>query len=90
MNKNEIIKNFWEWFQKFEAEIYVNYSNPEFMRDVDAHVNKISPDLSWEIGPIDKDVLYFSLSPEMDDRLMGLVEKAVSHSYKSKLWKLLI
>lgn len=90
MNENEVIEDFWGWFQSFEFEIYLNYENPNFMKHVDTRVNKISLDLSWEIGPIGESGIYFSLSPEMNGQLMRLAAKTIAHSYESKLWKFLV
>ncbi|BEP33261.1 hypothetical protein GmRootV59_02350 [Variovorax sp. V59] len=90
MTKKDSVELFWKWFQASEAELSTSYHEPKVMKNIDLHVHRICPDLSWEIGPVDNEGLYFSLSPDLDEGLMGLAKKSIARSYKSTLWKFLV
>lgn len=90
MTGKESVGIFWEWFRRAEVEISKNYHDPAIMRKIDRYVHQISPDLSWEIGPVGNEGLYFSLSPDLDDELMELASESVARSYKSEIWIFLV
>jgi hypothetical protein len=82
MQKMTAIENFWTWFFENENQIYVNYEYKNIGDQLDYFLEKIHPNLSWEIGPccdasVGSDLSFFAVSPNLDSDLIELAQEII-------------
>lgn len=83
----EISRDFWKWFRGIESDLSKDFENPELLSALDRWINRIHPDLSWEIGPGFQKENMFVISPNLDKKLFPLSKAIVQMAPEIAGWE---
>ena len=73
----EAIAHFWRWFGNSAERLKTLYSTDQLdslTREVNREIDKVEPELAWEMGPGKKKPYLFTISGEGDPRLRELAD----------------
>lgn len=73
----EAIAQFWDWFIKSAEKLKTLYSTNQMeslTTEVNREIDKVEPELAWEMGPGKKKPYLFTISGEGDPRLRELTD----------------
>ncbi len=80
---------FWEWFENHEDELFAFERNQEAIFDkLSAEIQKVDPDLSFEIGPKLNDLREFVVSASGIKRAFPAVQTLVANAPRFSRWRI--
>lgn len=86
----ETIKSFWKWFAENSDDLKVIYESgrlEDLAREIGRELDKIEPQIAWEMGPGKKQPHLFALSGEGNSKLREIADLIVQLAPKLKGWE---
>jgi hypothetical protein len=81
------IEGFWSWFGQFAGVLASNVENTALLKELDARVHGLDPQLSWEIGPGLTKPWQLVISPNLDQDLRKTTQKIVAIAPVLEAWE---
>jgi len=81
------IDAFFEWFAANAAALTHASQDPAIVAKLNERVDRLNPDLAWEIGPGIKAEWFFALSPDGEDSLSESVRYVISRAPEVPRWE---
>ena len=82
---NSSIISFWIWFESVSRALSQNVDDPDILSELDQKVNALGP-FDWEIGPVEKSLLYLAISPNLNDELLRVTAEIVGYAPLCEGW----
>ncbi len=84
---NKIIK-FWGWFKTVADDLLLDPTNALLVSQLDNRVSQLGR-FDWEIGPFEKGVSYFAISPNLNADRLEITRQIMNLSPECEGWKFL-
>src|SRR5215469_14206725 len=81
----ENVKDFWRWFKSISEELYLDIKNTRIIEAIDKKIKLLGP-FDWEIGPINGDVMFLAVSPNLDLDLLKDTKEIISYAPECRNW----
>jgi hypothetical protein len=79
------IRSFWRWFESISMALFENVNDPDILRELDQKIKVLGP-FDWEIGSIEKNVLYLAISPNLNEDLLRETTEIVGYAPLCEGW----
>jgi hypothetical protein len=80
-------REFWNWFSATAEAIALNPYDPSLLAELDLQVERLDPNLSWEIGPGLSKPWQLVISPNLNRDLRDLAKSIVAESPAVRDWE---
>jgi hypothetical protein len=77
--------SFWDWFKSISDNLASNISNTNLLEQLDNQIKLLGP-FDWEIGPLENDYLYLSISPNLNEELLVTTRQIISLAPTCEGW----
>lgn len=85
LSDKNYVNNFWIWFDSISDSLFDDIKNIEIVSELELMIKKLGP-FDWEIGPINGDLRYLAISPNLDEDLLIATSEIISHAPKNPKW----
>lgn len=79
------VLEFWRWFNSISNELYMDIKNERLHEEIDSKVRNLGP-FDWEIGPSNKSLLFFAISPNLTIESFNLTKEIIKYAPECENW----